>query len=663
MSGHVYQRPACLAAAAVLLVTSVATSCKPRGREAPGADSGLTIGVKIYKNENDPAGLIRTWKKLGINTVFVGLETAKGGDLVAAARRAGIKTFIIVPAFYNPEKLAAAPGLYAVTGEGRPAKDDWVEFVCPGQADYRREFVEKVKKLVAELDPDGISLDFIRHFVFWEKVHPGASLDPLKTTCFCQDCLEGFEKASGVAIPDEVKGYPQVARWILDNHEAAWTAWRCGQVTSFVKEVAVGLRQVKPYALLNVHLVPWREEDFGGARTRVAAQDVAAMARYADTLSPMCYAHMLKRNPEWISSVTADLRRAAPNPILTSIQVQEAYLPEKLGLDEFELSLLEALKPPSQGVVFWNWEALAASPEKQAVVEKHVRRLTAAAAERTREAPAPAPARAGLRASPYGPRGPVPDAAYWTRSAKSMAERFPGSSPSFIWIVSTMERDPSKPSGRSFTSRTRLTFPAPESGAGSFENMIFADEDVNEPYLEAFDRAGCKVWLQVEPAMADVPALINLVMDRYGRHPCVIGFGIDVEWYRWSERDNEGVAVTDEQARAWSKLLRSRDSGYLLFLKHWEQSQLPPTYRQGVVFVDDSQIFRSLEELRLEFSRWARWFNPAPVAFQFGYPSDRPWWKKLPDPPADIGRAVLGAAANISDLYWVDFTVREIWPQ
>lgn len=662
MKSHAYQRPACLAAAAVLLFASVATSCKPREREASGTAGRLTIGVKIYKNESDPAGLVRTWKKLGINTAFIGLEAATGGGLIAAARRTGIKTFVIVPTFYNPEKLAAEPGLYAVTGEGRPAKDDWVEFVCPGRADYRRELVEKVEKLAADLDPDGISLDFVRHFVFWEKVYPGASLDPLKTTCFCPACLAGFEKASGITIPDEVKGYPQVARWILDNHEAAWTAWRCGQVTSLVKEVAAGLRRVKPYALLNVHLVPWREEDFGGARTRVAAQDIEAIARYADMLSPMCYAHMLKRAPEWISSVTADLRRTAPNPILPSIQVQEAYLPEKLGLEEFELSLLEALKPPSQGVVFWNWEALAASPEKQAVVEKHVRRLTAAGGG----APKPlgrAPARAGLRASPYGPRRPFPDVAYWMRSAKSMAEKFPGSAPSLIWIVSTMERDRSRPSGQSFTSRTRLTFPPPENGAGNFENMVFAEEDVNEPYLEAFDRAGCKVWLQVEPAMADVPALINLVMDRYGRHPCVIGFGVDVEWHRWSEQDNEGVAVADEQARAWSELLRGRNPGYLLFLKHWEQSKLPPTYRQGVVFVDDSQIFGSLEEMRLEFARWARWFHPAPVAFQFGYPSDRPWWKKLSDPPADIGRALLEAAANISDLYWVDFTVREIWPQ
>ncbi|MDI6697324.1 MAG: hypothetical protein QME85_00090 [Candidatus Saccharicenans sp.] len=65
----------------------------------------------------------------------------------------------------------------------------------------------------------------------------------------------------------------------------------------------------------------------------------------------------------------------------------------------------------------------------------------------------------------------------------------------------------------------------------------------------------------------------------------------------------------------------------------------------------------------MEFSRWAWWFYPSPVGFQFGYPSDRRWWQKLPDPPAVISRAVLEVATNTTDLFWVDFTMKEIWPE
>ena len=59
-------------------------------------------------------------------------------------------------------------------------------------------------------------------------------------------------------------------------------------------------------------------------------------------------------------------------------------------------------------------------------------------------------------------------------------------------------------------------------------------------------RAGVQVWLQVEPADADVPPLIDLVLERYAAHPSVIGFGITPptstgSTLRWSKsgRDNE----------------------------------------------------------------------------------------------------------------------------
>ena len=89
---------------------------------------------------------------------------------------------------------------------------------------------------------------------------------------------------------------------------------------------------------------------------------------------------------------------------------------------------------------------------------------------------------------------------------------------------------------------------------------------------------------------------------------------------------------------------------------------MPPTYREGLLFVDDSQILPSLEAMVNEFAEWGKAFAPAPVAFQYGYPSDKPWWSQLDDPPADIGRAILARVPNTEGLYWVDFTVLELFP-
>ena len=102
--------------------------------------------------------------------------------------------------------------------------------------------------------------------------------------------------------------------------------------------------------------------------------------------------------------------------------------------------------------------------------------------------------------------------------------------------------------------------------------------------------------------------------------------------------------------------------GYRIFLKHWEIDYMPPTARDGIVFVDDSQQFPSLDDMVTEFARWGEAFAPATVGFQYGYPDDKDWWGELDDPPGDIGHRILAEVPNTEGLFWVDFTVREVFP-
>jgi hypothetical protein len=282
-----------------------------------------------------------------------------------------------------------------------------------------------------------------------------------------------------------------------------------------------------------------------------------------------------------------------------------------------------------------------------------------ACAVKTTPAPKPqAGLRVGLRSSPYGPKNGIPAPPYWLSSARSMASRFDGAVPAVVWIVGTMESTGG--AEHEFTGRTKLSFPSP---GGDFPDVVFSDADANEAFLEQFDQNGFRVWLQVEPANADVETLIRLVLDRYGKHPCVIGFGIDVEWLRWSRQNNEGAEVSDAQARGWSELVRAYKPGYQLFLKHWLESKMPPSYRQGLAFISDSQEFTSLEEMLADFTAWGKAFAASPVGFQFGYTPDGAWWRKFADPPSAIGNAILARIPNTSELYWVDFTMQEIWPE
>lgn len=252
---------------------------------------------------------------------------------------------------------------------------------------------------------------------------------------------------------------------------------------------------------------------------------------------------------------------------------------------------------------------------------------------------------AGFRFSTYGPPTD-PGPRYWDGVGRKMADRFPGAAPQAIWIV-----------GNFAGSGPLLTFP----GSHPDLRIHFSPRDTNEDALDLFDTSGLQVWLQVEPGDAPVDELIHVMLDRYGHHPSVIGVGVDVEWFR-SDGTPEGEAISDADAKTWVAAARQHRPDYRVFLKHWEAAMMPATERDGLFFVDDSQQFPSADAMVREFAAWGRSFAGSPVGFQFGYPADRVWWETLSDPPGELGRRIMGQVPNTAGLFWVDFTVLDVFP-
>ncbi|MBN2387744.1 MAG: hypothetical protein JXB85_12060 [Anaerolineales bacterium] len=252
---------------------------------------------------------------------------------------------------------------------------------------------------------------------------------------------------------------------------------------------------------------------------------------------------------------------------------------------------------------------------------------------------------AGFRYSTTGP-GMNPGAEYWAAVGEAMAARFPGAAPQAVWII-----------GGVYGDGTYLNFPCQAEDPLIRCGYV----DMNEAYLDLFDERGIQVWLQVESGHADMLETIDLVLDQYSHHASVIGFGVDVEWYQ-TPLGSQGVPISDAVAAAWVRAVQRHDRQYLLFLKHYEIAYLPPSYRDGIVFINDHQDFENFDALLANFTAWGQHFAPAPVGYQFGYPSDSPWWSQMQDPPGEIGAALLEAIPNTRTLLWVDFTVLRVFP-
>jgi len=265
---------------------------------------------------------------------------------------------------------------------------------------------------------------------------------------------------------------------------------------------------------------------------------------------------------------------------------------------------------------------------------------------------------AGWRSSEYGNDNPYghdqSDPNYWIGVAQQMSSKFPGSVPGGVLVIGEIDGSPGK------ATSTFMPFPKP---SGTYPNVTFGTTDAIEPLLTAYDKAGLKVYLQVESADADIPMLMDLVMNRYKQHPSVIGFGIDVEWYHQKQYP-DGRPLTANEVTTWAMKVSTYNPNYFLMVKHWDPSYLSNARPTNVLFLTDSEQIGSLSSAITEYIDWVDHFGTSQVGFQIGYPSDMSWWSKLSDPTSSMINPVIEARpnANIGAVYWVDFSVLKEFP-
>ncbi len=285
---------------------------------------------------------------------------------------------------------------------------------------------------------------------------------------------------------------------------------------------------------------------------------------------------------------------------------------------------------------------------------------------------------AGCRRSSYGFRPYKPSVKDFTDYVDTMSSFFKkneteNATGALIWIVGEV-------SSKNSIS-CRLNFPKP-SGMTIPRWLGFSKEDFNEEYLTAFDKAGYDVWLQVEPGYVDIEQLAVIVMTQYKHHPCVKGFGIDVEWYQNTTDGEDGTPLNDETAEKVDRAIKKINPAYSVFVKHWDQDFLPPEYRgvnNDMIFVTDSQYFYSFKEMTEHYTGWAEYYAPNPVFFQIGYEgekknrkdpneigSDEKLWRTFDKPLQGLGQFILDGLSQSTveevkiqkkGIIWVDFTL------
>ena len=310
--------------------------------------------------EKTPEGIAQALADWGVTAVFGGYENSV---LVAALHARGIKVFAEVPLFVGKRYWERYPHSRPITDTGEPmAPEGWYYGVNPTIPEIRQHNLERIRTLIEHYEVDGVWLDFCRWPCRWERRKP-----KLMRTSFDPVTLAAFQRDQGIAIPPALETIPEQARWILEHHHEEWTAWKCQQITAFVRQARALIDKAPRKVILGLFSVPWRLSDFNGAIRHIIGQDYQALATPVDVFSPMVYHKLCARDIPWIAEITAWVAKETQRPVWPIIQAMDD--PEALRPQELRQAVQAALTAPgSRGVIVFDLKAL--SPEKLGVVQE-----------------------------------------------------------------------------------------------------------------------------------------------------------------------------------------------------------------------------------------------------------------------------------------------------
>jgi hypothetical protein len=310
----------------------------------------------VGKEHSEQVALLQSW---GNTATFGGYQDP---EFVEAVHAAGMAIYAEFGCFVGAEWWERVPASRPVTDEGRLLeKEGWYCGVNPSTPHVRREQLEALEKLLTDYAIDGVWLDFIRWPCHWESPTPY-----LPRTSFDPETLARFSHDTGVALPSG--DIPTIAGTLLAQHEAEWTAWRCGQVKSWVADARAVLERTRPDAVLGLFGVPWRLADHGGAILGVVGQDYRALAQYVDVFSPMVYHRMCGQPLDWIGQVTEEIHTLGGKPVWPIIQSIDE--PTSLSAKEYGRAIDVALhNDGSDGVLVFTMKGVVTDEAKLAVTK------------------------------------------------------------------------------------------------------------------------------------------------------------------------------------------------------------------------------------------------------------------------------------------------------
>jgi hypothetical protein len=309
----------------------------------------------------------------GINAIWVGSGSLDAAE-IERYHTLGVKVFAEFNSLHAAQYLKDHPDAAPIGVDGKPSPppQGW-QGVSPFHAGYRRERMHVFEGVLRSFAIDGIWLDYHHAHASWERADP-----EMPDTDFCPAALAGFTKETGIDLPADV---PAAAKILLGERREAWTSFRCGVLTDWVREYRAIVDVFRPKALIGTFHCPWSPGDYDGAIRHKLAIDLKSQAKYLDIFSIMPYharfghaqdlpwiARQIKLLGEHLGLSGKPDEKQQIWPIVQLSDWGERVVPADIG------PVLEhASRTPATGVMGFHWNALSKEWDKVEAVGRAYR--------------------------------------------------------------------------------------------------------------------------------------------------------------------------------------------------------------------------------------------------------------------------------------------------
>lgn len=348
-------------AAATLMTNNMTPTFAQADQAAPSSQQRPWLKIRgiyggftreIFQRGETPGGY-------GVNAVWVGSGGLNAKE-IDRYHELGIKVFVEFNSMHWAEFLKDHPDAAPIGPDGKPSPppDGW-QGVSPFHAGYRRERMQEFRRVLKSFEIDGVWLDYHHAHASWEQAQPN-----LPDSDFSPAALKQFTAETGITLPRETA---VAAAVLLGAERQAWTRFRCGVFTDWVREYREVLDDVRPKALLGTFHCPWAEDDHEGAIRHKLAIDLPAQSPYLDVFSIMPYHARFGHAGDlaWISRQVrclGELLRIEGSPgekkqIWPIVQL--ADWGESVPVEQVEPALDFGSRPPATGVMAFHWHGVS----------------------------------------------------------------------------------------------------------------------------------------------------------------------------------------------------------------------------------------------------------------------------------------------------------------